>query len=162
MAIDVKFSTETRSFTVNNNLELSSPYINFYIENPDFPIYLTDFEFGFDYTADDDVSDSYSTKDLQVRFKKSNDSFIRSFPISKIVGRDATLCFWTEFSDSLYEVQETFTYPRPIKPFPSSIWDEENYMWIAPVPLPEDHLKVDYWWDEEQMDWVINEPNITE
>lgn len=39
------------------------------------------------------------------------------------------------------------------KPFPSWVLDEQEFVWIAPVPIPDDDKQ--YKWDEETLSWKI-------
>jgi hypothetical protein len=48
------------------------------------------------------------------------------------------------------EQRDAFIAP---KPFTSSIFDEETCTWNPPVPYPTDGE--DYYWNEEQMSWLI-------
>lgn len=47
----------------------------------------------------------------------------------------------------------------PVKPYPSWVWNEENWWWEAPVPYPEDNMQcTDHEclccvWDEESVSW---------
>lgn len=44
------------------------------------------------------------------------------------------------------------------RPYPSWLWDESSYEWVAPIPRPEDAIinggNVAYRWDEETVNWV--------
>lgn len=40
----------------------------------------------------------------------------------------------------------------PPKQYPSWVLDEETFLWVAPVPMPDDDKK--YRWDESVSDWV--------
>ena len=46
------------------------------------------------------------------------------------------------------DAHDSFTAPRPPRPFPSWVWDGG---WRAPVPYPDDGV---WQWDEEAGDWV--------
>jgi len=43
----------------------------------------------------------------------------------------------------------------PSKPYPSWIWDEIEWTWICPVPVPENPNNHRYIWDEENMQWAL-------
>ena len=45
-----------------------------------------------------------------------------------------------------------------IKPFPSWALNEENCIWEAPVPIPDDHETNPVRWDEENQEWVEFNP----
>lgn len=48
----------------------------------------------------------------------------------------------------------------PPKPFPSWVLDEQELVWIAPVPKPDDGKR--YKWDEETLTWVeVIKPQTT-
>jgi hypothetical protein len=55
-----------------------------------------------------------------------------------------------------------FTYDKdldafiPPQPFPSWVLNETTYLWEPPVPMPDDGQL--YQWDEEQGQWVEEEP----
>lgn len=57
-----------------------------------------------------------------------------------------------------YDVEnDRFIAPSP---FPSWVFDEDSYTWIAPVPYPNDGLT--YKWDETTMSWVeVTSPTDT-
>jgi hypothetical protein len=54
--------------------------------------------------------------------------------------------------DSTVQPYGVFLYP---KPYPSWILDTNTYMWIAPVPYPNDGKN--YYWDEATLSWVLVE-----
>jgi hypothetical protein len=56
-----------------------------------------------------------------------------------------------------YTYDETLDAFIPPKPFDSWVLDEDTYIWVAPIPYPENGF--DYVWDESEGDWVkvINE-----
>lgn len=56
------------------------------------------------------------------------------------------------FYDSVADV---FIAPQP---FPSWFLNE-NYDWQAPVPYPETVGDEEYYWDEEQQNWILVEYN---
>lgn len=43
---------------------------------------------------------------------------------------------------------------RPPQHHPSWVWDEVEWTWISPVPIPEDIATSLYYWDEENQQWV--------
>lgn len=62
--------------------------------------------------------------------------------------------------DIYYEDGDVFIVPQP---YPS--WSlDENYDWVAPVPMPADAWSMDnldgvqYEWDEDSLAWVVIEP----
>jgi hypothetical protein len=42
---------------------------------------------------------------------------------------------------------------EPSSPYPSWLWDENAYAWVAPVPYPDDGRA--YVWDEATQSWVL-------
>lgn len=47
--------------------------------------------------------------------------------------------------DAFYEPQ----------PYPSWLLDEQTCFWVSPIPYPTDEK--DYKWDEETIDWILND-----
>jgi hypothetical protein len=68
---------------------------------------------------------------------------------------DQTKAYRWFFPAKGYTYDEALDAFIPPKPFES--WVLENYVWVAPIPMPEDGAV--YRWDEEAGDWieVINE-----
>ena len=46
----------------------------------------------------------------------------------------------------------------PPKPYSQWILDEDSFLWIPPIPFPNDGNE--YKWDEESGDWVVVEQEI--
>lgn len=42
---------------------------------------------------------------------------------------------------------------QPLKPFPSWVFDEANYAWVAPVAYPDPSKLYD--WDEGTLSWIL-------
>ena len=42
----------------------------------------------------------------------------------------------------------------PPKPFPSWKLDNETFVWVSPVPLPEIEEGFDYKWNEPNQEWI--------
>jgi hypothetical protein len=57
--------------------------------------------------------------------------------------------------DGIYH--EDIDKVKPPKPFPSWIWDEVEWIWICPIPIPENPNNYRYYWDEENIQWVLVE-----
>lgn len=43
---------------------------------------------------------------------------------------------------------------KPPQPHSSWLWDEVEWSWICPVPVPEDIATSLYYWDQENQQWV--------
>lgn len=56
---------------------------------------------------------------------------------------------WIENAGERHDAVETFTVPRPPRPYPSWHWD--GSAWQAPLPYPDDG--VDYQWNEAGQEW---------
>lgn len=64
---------------------------------------------------------------------------------------------WIECTENNYpSINDTYTETegfRPPKPFDSWIWDDNNKLWDAPIPLPDEENI--YEWDEETQSWIM-------
>jgi hypothetical protein len=49
---------------------------------------------------------------------------------------------------------------KPKRPYVSWKWNEQNYLWVAPIAYPNDGLT--YFWDESVTDWVLDEETKNE
>jgi len=54
--------------------------------------------------------------------------------------------------DGTYDEEKDVFFPPPPEAFPSFILDTKSYVWVAPVPYPEDGKG--YIWDEATVGWV--------
>lgn len=43
----------------------------------------------------------------------------------------------------------------PAQPYPSWIWDEIEWTWICPIEVPENPENKRYFWDEDNMQWLL-------
>jgi hypothetical protein len=53
---------------------------------------------------------------------------------------------------SAYDADKDVFYP--VKPYPSWVFDEVDWRWKAPVPMPTEGY---YAWDEENQNWITPE-----
>lgn len=62
------------------------------------------------------------------------------------------------FRGNYAEVGGTYDTQRDVfvhsKPYPSWILNESNFLWEAPVSIPQDHETVEYVWDEDSISWT--------
>jgi hypothetical protein len=73
---------------------------------------------------------------------------------------------WIPFNDDPY-VSQGWTWSlddgfRPPRPFPSWIFNETDFLWEAPIPMPQDGKN--YEWDEINIQWVeiLDNENVHE
>lgn len=57
--------------------------------------------------------------------------------------------FWDEEKDAFY--QKT-------PPFSNWVWDEERFIWIPPIPCPDENIP--HIWDQEKNEWVEVHPRF--
>lgn len=65
---------------------------------------------------------------------------------------DETVVFsvWAENNGKRFEAVHEWIVPRPEKPFPSWVWEENG--WTSPEPYPDSGLI--YEWDEDSLTWI--------
>jgi hypothetical protein len=84
-----------------------------------------------------------------------------SIVVNTVVGDDAFADLIRPDYDSVIEVTDMTPRPgvawlvtpdglRPVKPYPSWVWDEDRY--VAPVPKPTEGGP--WTWDEDTLSWV--------
>jgi hypothetical protein len=80
-----------------------------------------------------------------------------------VLGNDALTAMEIPATDTYCGIGQVFNGERfmPAQPYPSWIWDEAKYLWVAPKIHPEllygNHGAV-WKWDEEAQEWIPTRP----
>ena len=96
------------------------------------------------------VSENDNIKLLE-KNKKNWESFIQITEINfPNLNKDCKKCQKILGTGYFYNKKLNLFYPQP--PFPSWIFDEETFLWHAPVPYPKDGKL--YRWSEKEKNWT--------
>jgi hypothetical protein len=140
--------------------DLSSHYADLFIGfTEEEPIATFDgLKFGFRLSLDGETIEEKQYPPKGVTYIQTDQSYIINHRLKFKPETEYTLYLWAENRKTEINYTTTFTTPKPPQPYPSWIWDGEN--WNAPTPYPEDGK--DYEWDEENKEWKLYQENIEE
>jgi hypothetical protein len=105
--------------------------------------------FGLLVTVNGSPKFSVSYPPEGVTYLQTDQTYLSSDRVDLSADDAATVYVWAENAGKRYESDVTFTVPRPLKPYPSWLWD--GLAWQPPIPYPnEGHWQ----WDETVGGWV--------
>lgn len=110
--------------------------------------------FGFSATVDGSKVFEKSYPPEGIRYVATDQKYLSNDRVLLSVNDKVVFRVWAENAGQRYEGETVFVVPIPDSPYPSWVWDGED--WQPPVPYPsESPANGDGWaWDEESLSWV--------
>lgn len=110
--------------------------------------------FTIDIFENNELKNSYTFPKGLTQYIETDQPFIESVRIRTKPETNYTIKINSTNNNISSLGEYNFYIDKPPQPYPSWIWENDN--WHAPVPYPEDG---DYDWDEENGNWVIADIN---
>lgn len=151
--INVIYSLKTQEFSFEY-VDLAPNYcdISAGIAKHQSTIEFDGFAFGYMLLRDGKVVAAKTWPEPGVKYIQTDQDDMGGDRVFWAPDEKLTLTLWFENFGRRLEGSDTFTVPRPPKPYPSWSWNAEKLQWQAPVPYPEDGGF--YVWDEEKQEWI--------
>jgi len=124
-------------------------------KNTTLPVKFKDLSFGI--TVYQGEKEIFSAEEPSTfNYIATDQDYIFGANISGLIpGKEYLLKVWANNDSTNFKSSFTYIATAPKQPYPSWIYDEETYVWSAPVPHPNDG-KI-YVWDEKKIDWSLTE-----
>ena len=144
----------TEQWTFETNLAPSDNVLDFVFISETEYSNLSDNQFGFRLESNGAVLSSKNFPPPDVKYVQVSRAPWIADTVSLIAGQEYKLVVYLMKPDETVESQIVFTGPRPVQPYPSWIW--ANNQWNSPKEKPAGP----YSWDEQNQQWVRTEPNF--
>ena len=151
--INVIYSALTQEFTFEH-IDIAPTYcdISAGVAKHKDVIEFDGFSFGFLLLRNGAIVAAKTWPEPGVKYIQTDQDIVGGDRVQWKPDQEVTLTVWFENFGVKHEGSETFTVPRPPKPYPSWSWDADKLQWVAPVPYPNDGKF--YVWDEDAQKWV--------
>lgn len=151
------FKTGNWSLTIES---LASNYADLFISftNEAPVVEFRNLKFGYELKQGENIKKYGMFPPAGVRYVRSDQSYLVVERLTFKPDQTYTLFLWAENYGRRFEKEFEFTTPLPVQPYPSWIWNDEQ--WSAPVPYPNNGTR--YRWNEESQTWVEVEQTYTQ
>jgi hypothetical protein len=106
--------------------------------------------YGLALLKDDETISDYTSSLESLQIVNTGKFSPGSIQLTSEPDTEYVLKLWVNFQGIRKDNEVTFSTPRPQKPYPSYVW--QNNRWTAPTPFPGDDQQ--YMWDEATLSWV--------
>lgn len=121
-------------------------------DNNSLPVIFNNLSFGYQLNLDSEKISEDSRPLPGISYVSTDQNFIELFTVSELlIGKEYSLNVWAENNGERWENTFIFFNPTFPKPYESWNWDEDQNMWVSPVPYPNDDDI--YIWNEETTSW---------
>jgi hypothetical protein len=126
-----------------------------FVSSSDNEIDISNFRFGFVVFVDGNKVLEKTFPGKREVFKKVDSDFVFSGIAPIKPGQIGDVTFWLEENLTRIESKFEFSIPMPESPFPSWVWNGDD--WESPIPYPDSDFEGYYTWDEESFSWIAVE-----
>jgi hypothetical protein len=128
------------------------------------PVVFDNLSFGFSWGANGKASKKYSYPENNIKYISTDQDYMVSQTIKGNPDDVIMVDVWAKNAGMDYSGSFSFIVPRPESPYPSWIWLESDFSWIAPVQYPKEPSPTGngYEWDENTSSWVPRPAEVDE
>lgn len=150
------FDVNNNSFDIDNE-NIASNYIQInigFVDNKKMPVFFNNLRYGFKLFNNQNIITDFSYPLQDMVLLSTDQEYINNVLVNGLFPDiNYLLNIWVENNGVLLETSIDIILQRPSQPYSSWIYDDQNYMWTAPIPYPNDGNN--YMWDETNGLWNL-------